>query len=80
MLQANIKLTRSNQETNYKQRLNLTRYKFTSQSIVFSHRPIDLVNFYCEQQVYLVLKDSQEEAALMPDYDSIYRDFDVRIC
>ena len=33
MLQANIKLTRSNQEANYKQRLNLTRYKFTSEGL-----------------------------------------------
>ena len=34
MLQANIKLMRSNQEINYKQRLNLTRYKFTSEHFV----------------------------------------------
>ena len=31
VLQANIKLTCSYQETNYKQRLNLTRNKFTSE-------------------------------------------------
>ena len=45
--------------------------------IFFSHRPIDLVNFYCEQQVYMVLKDGREESFLLPDYDNIYRDYEV---
>ena len=40
MLQANIKLTRSNQETYYKQRLNLTRYKFTSHTMPPKQDPI----------------------------------------
>jgi len=34
------------------------------------------VNFYCEQQVYLILKDGREESFLIPDYDNIYRDYD----
>uniref|UniRef100_F6UIT3 Uncharacterized protein n=1 Tax=Ciona intestinalis TaxID=7719 RepID=F6UIT3_CIOIN len=44
--------------------------------VIDSRRPIDLVNFYCERQVYLILKQNQEEAQLIPDYDHIYRNYD----
>nr|CAB3229254.1 cdc45 protein [Phallusia mammillata] len=44
--------------------------------VIDSHRPIDLVNFYCERQVYLILKHNQQEIDAIPDYDVIYREYD----
>ncbi|CAK8692483.1 cell division control protein 45 homolog [Clavelina lepadiformis] len=44
--------------------------------VIDSHRPIDLVNFFCEQQIYMLLKHDEDEIAAIPDYDSIYRDYD----
>lgn len=44
--------------------------------VVDSHRPVDLVNFYCEQQVYLLMKHDQDELAAIPDYDDLYKEED----
>lgn len=45
--------------------------------IADSHRPIDLVNFYCDQQVYVLMKhDDSEEMSAIPEYDALYHEDD----
>lgn len=39
-----------------------------------SHRPVDLVNFYCERQIYLIMRNDHEELDAIPDYENLYRD------
>lgn len=43
--------------------------------IIDCHRPIDLVNFYCESQIYIILKNDKNELEALPDYNDIYQDF-----
>uniref|UniRef100_H2ZRB3 Uncharacterized protein n=1 Tax=Ciona savignyi TaxID=51511 RepID=H2ZRB3_CIOSA len=44
--------------------------------VIDSHRPVDLVNFYCERQIYLIMRHGPDEIDLIPDYDCIYRNYE----
>lgn len=47
------------------------------QSIIYvidSHRPVDLVNYYCEKQIYLLMRHNSTELSVIPDYDDLFKE------
>lgn len=42
--------------------------------VIDNHRPVDLVNYYCERQVYLLMRHNSTELSAIPDYDDLYKD------